>query len=280
MQSIQEEIQKRKQALAEKKAGTQSRFLKRAHLLQTEEDIPSSKRHDHETEKLADHNEEETTQFKSTVPSKEPEKRESESISKKTQCEATYLSFPYKKNPQEQMEKSKFTHDEDYVIHWIEFVLNAWGHCLAETGKTILTENNAKEYNLYTESYRNISPLLALLQERKISPSVLKITTDIANQAFKKEYVRANDFYMQLAIGNAPWPMGVTAVGIHERSASDRIQSNKVARKSFLTHVFYKLTLYVDVLNDESSRKYIQTIKRLLSVHQKIMPNSIRAKNI
>lgn len=32
------------------------------------------------------------------------------------------------------------------------------------------------------------------------------------------EFVKANDVYLLTAIGNAPWPIGLTMVGIHERS--------------------------------------------------------------
>lgn len=32
------------------------------------------------------------------------------------------------------------------------------------------------------------------------------------------EFVKANDIYLLTAIGNAPWPIGLTMVGIHERS--------------------------------------------------------------
>lgn len=80
-----------------------------------------------------------------------------------------------------------------------------------------------------------------------------------------RQYQRANDAYLRLSIGNAPWPIGVTMVGwvyhtchsiiqhtdsvdsIHERSAREKIQSDQVAH----------------VLNDEVSRKYIQSLKRL-----------------
>ena len=62
----------------------------------------------------------------------------------------------------------------------------------------------------------------------------------------QREYLRANDAYLRLSIGNAPWPIGVTMVGIHERSAREKIFSNSVAH----------------VLNDEVSRKYIQSLKR------------------
>lgn len=59
-----------------------------------------------------------------------------------------------------------------------------------------------------------------------------------------------------LAIGNAAWPMGVTMVGIHERSAREKISSNSIAH----------------VLNDETQRKYITGLKRLMTFHQKIHP--------
>lgn len=55
-------------------------------------------------------------------------------------------------------------------------------------------------------------------------------------------FVQANDAYLQMAIGNAPWPIGVTMVGIHARTGREKIFSKHVAH----------------VLNDETQRKYIQ----------------------
>lgn len=73
----------------------------------------------------------------------------------------------------------------------------------------------------------------------------------------EREYVKANDAYLTMAIGNAPWPMGVTMVGIHERSAREKIFTNQVAH----------------VLNDETQRKYIQAIKRIMTWAQRKYPN-------
>lgn len=56
--------------------------------------------------------------------------------------------------------------------------------------------------------------------------------------------VQANDAYLQMAIGNAPWPIGVTMVGIHARTGREKIFSKHVAH----------------VLNDETQRKYIQVM--------------------
>ena len=53
---------------------------------------------------------------------------------------------------------------------------------------------------------------------------------------------QANDAYLEMAIGNAPWPIGVTMVGIHARTGREKISDKNVAH----------------VLNDEIQRKYIQ----------------------
>jgi len=79
---------------------------------------------------------------------------------------------------------------------------------------------------------------------------------EIVDNLKKREYVKANDAYLRLAIGNAPWPIGVTMVGIHERSAREKIFTNQVAH----------------ILNDEITRKYIQSIKRLMTFCQTVYP--------
>lgn len=59
-----------------------------------------------------------------------------------------------------------------------------------------------------------------------------------------------------MAIGNAPWPIGVTMVGIHARTGREKIFSKNVAH----------------VLNDETQRKYIQALKRLMTKCQQLFP--------
>ena len=50
-----------------------------------------------------------------------------------------------------------------------------------------------------------------------------------------------------MATGNAPWPIGVTMVGIHARTGREKIFSKHVAH----------------VLNDETQRNYIQGLKNM-----------------
>ena len=61
--------------------------------------------------------------------------------------------------------------------------------------------------------------------------------TFLKHSDFKPWFVvlQANDSYLQMAIGNAPWPIGVTMVGIHARTGREKIFSQNVARILFFT---------------------------------------------
>ncbi len=67
----------------------------------------------------------------------------------------------------------------------------------------------------------------------------------------------AHDEYLQAAIGKAAWPIGLTMVGIHERSGRERISTSKVAH----------------VMNNEAQRKYFTSVKRLMSFAQSKRPD-------
>jgi len=61
-----------------------------------------------------------------------------------------------------------------------------------------------------------------------------------------RNYLYANDIYLRLAIGNAPWPIGVTSVGIHERASREKI-----------SHVM-NVHGQAHIMNDEATRKFLQ----------------------
>ncbi|KAG6896560.1 hypothetical protein C0992_007453 [Termitomyces sp. T32_za158] len=93
-------------------------------------------------------------------------------------------------------------------------------------------------------------------RHKSLPDDMLARIAEIVHYMQKRQYQRANDSYLRLSIGNAPWPIGVTMVGIHERSAREKISADQVAH----------------VLNDEVSRKYIQSLKRLLTFSQTKYP--------
>ncbi|CAI9594465.1 unnamed protein product [Staurois parvus] len=121
-------------------------------------------------------------------------------------------------------------HEENTTIEELE----ALGECLGQG-------NDNKDMDIINKVLKNL-------------PADIKESiTDIIKYMLQREYVKANDAYLQMAIGNAPWPIGVTMVGIHARTGREKIFSKHVAH----------------VLNDETQRKYIQGLKRLMTICQK-----------
>ncbi|KAL2919653.1 hypothetical protein HK105_200567 [Polyrhizophydium stewartii] len=101
-----------------------------------------------------------------------------------------------------------------------------------------------------------LKPFFKSLKKRELPDDILARITEICDNMQQREYSRANDAYVRMAIGNAPWPIGVTMVGIHERSGREKIFSSQIAH----------------ALNDETQRKWIQSIKRLMTFAQTKWP--------
>jgi pre-mRNA-splicing factor 18 len=89
-----------------------------------------------------------------------------------------------------------------------------------------------------------IRPLFKLCQRKEVPPDILHRLNLMVQHCEEGNFVKANDEYMRTAIGNAAWPMGLTMVGIHERSGRERISTAKVqfsstAKDSMVLHEHY-----------------------------------------
>ncbi|KAM3926477.1 pre-mRNA-splicing factor 18 isoform 1-T1 [Leptodactylus fuscus] len=147
--------------------------------------------------------------------------------------------------------------DMDVINKVLKFLLGVWAKDLnarEDYIKRSVQGKLASATQKQTESY--LKPLFRKLRKKNLPADIKESITDIIKYMLQREYVKANDAYLQMAIGNAPWPIGVTMVGIHARTGREKIFSKHVAH----------------VLNDETQRKYIQGLKRLMTVCQKHFP--------
>lgn len=147
--------------------------------------------------------------------------------------------------------------DQDVIDKFLRFLLGVWAKDLnsrEEHVKRSVQGKLASATHSQTESY--LKPLFRKLRKKSLPADIKESITDIIKFMLEREYVKANDAYLQMAIGNAPWPIGVTMVGIHARTGREKIFSKHVAH----------------VLNDETQRKYIQGLKRLMTICQKHFP--------
>ena len=110
------------------------------------------------------------------------------------------------------------------IALWGRKMIAAWENELLNKPEEFLKSADGKqELGTHKQCIKQVKPLFKLLKKHQLNEEILDMLYLIVQYSLMKEYVRAHDKYLELAIGNAPWPMGVTMVGIHERSGRSRI---------------------------------------------------------
>jgi pre-mRNA-splicing factor 18 len=147
---------------------------------------------------------------------------------------------------------------EDYVYQQMQRWVRLWEGDVSGMPVDVRRTNQGRMAAATLEQTKEwLKPLTRQLRKRRLAANILRALVNIFEAVEEREYVRANShYYEQLAIGNAPWPMGATMVGIHARAAREKIGEDKIAH----------------VMNDEKSRKYIQGVKRLVTLAQRHFP--------
>ncbi|XP_037027114.1 pre-mRNA-splicing factor 18 [Bradysia coprophila] len=148
-------------------------------------------------------------------------------------------------------------HDHMVISTFLEFILKMWHTQVNSYSQTERMSTNVKIARAtcaQTKVY--MKPLLRKLKKKTLPEDILDSLTDITKRLLNRNYIKASDAYLQMAIGNSPWPIGVTMVGIHARTGREKIFSKNVAH----------------VMNDETQRKYIQGLKRLMTKCQEYFP--------
>lgn len=143
------------------------------------------------------------------------------------------------------------------ISKFLRFILESWGKELNERPIDEKTSQAGKTVSArYTNTRTNLKPLFKLLKKKTISRDILRQLNLISKDLVAREYKEATSHYIEMSVGNAAWPMGVTMVGIHARTGREKIAQNNIAH----------------ALNDETQRKYIQGIKRLITQYTHMFP--------
>jgi pre-mRNA-splicing factor 18 len=147
--------------------------------------------------------------------------------------------------------------DEDKILVFFKKLLVEWKQELNEMPDS--EKRTAKGKSIvatFKQCARYLNPLFKFCRKKVLPDDIRQALLVMVRFCKKRDYLAAMDHYIKLAIGNAPWPIGVTMVGIHERSAREKIYTNSVAH----------------IMNDETTRKYLQSIKRLMTFCQRRYP--------
>ncbi|KAK6539886.1 mRNA splicing protein prp18 [Orbilia ellipsospora] len=144
------------------------------------------------------------------------------------------------------------------LLGWFQLVISEWKIALESRDEELKESYQGKQATTaMTQAIENLQPLFRHLRKGDLDEEVFAKVVELVVEAQCRRYVRANDVYLRLSIGNAAWPIGVTMVGIHERSAREKLHE-----KGKSAHI----------MSDEATRKYLQSIKRCLNFAQTRWP--------
>lgn len=140
------------------------------------------------------------------------------------------------------------------LASYFDMLLSEWKRALANRPAEVKASYTGKQaLSSLEQALSNLRPLFQKLENHTLAPSILTPIVQIVHAAQQRRYVDANDGYLRLSIGKAAWPIGVTMVGIHERSAREKLHGENTE---------------AHILSDEGTRKMLQGIKRCLSFAQ------------
>mmetsp|Transcript_4556 Transcript_4556/g.10669 ORF Transcript_4556/g.10669 Transcript_4556/m.10669 type:complete len:492 (+) Transcript_4556:74-1549(+) len=185
-----------------------------------------------------------------TVSRHAPEDQDSDSEDERPQLASVLGNKPDDRDKEQEEAQRKLDTASHAVTGWIRSMLRAWEATLTERASVEERQQAFKiEKAQYRQSKQYLKPLRRALRDGEVDPGVIFSLAEIADHCGNRSYRAAKEAYMRLAIGNHPWPMGVTFVTFHDRANRHKIGEGAQAH----------------VLDDETTRKYVQMVKRLVT---------------
>lgn len=151
------------------------------------------------------------------------------------------------------------------IYRYFKSLLRQWEDDLAQRTESVRKSAAGKNETKTLKQCKDyIRPLFQMCKRREVEEGLQAHLIKIVNFCEMGEFVKAHDSYMDVAIGRAAWPIGVTMVGIHARSGRAKIESSNVAH----------------VMNSELNRKFLTSVKRLMSYAQRKRPDVDPSKKV
>jgi pre-mRNA-splicing factor 18 len=176
-------------------------------------------------------------------------------LSDKSKGEQKANTTSVEKKDKDSIDIDEESNDPHKSIHkFFKTLLRQWEDDLTQRPDSIKRSAVGKNETKTMKQCKDyIRPLFKMCKKRSLDENMTGNILKIVNFCKEGEFVKAHDAYMDVAIGRAAWPIGVTMVGIHARSGRAKIASSNVAH----------------VMNSELQRKYLTSVKRLMSYNQK-----------
>ncbi len=151
----------------------------------------------------------------------------------------------------------QFDDEHDFVRAFYKALLQKWqAELAARTADEAVSVSGRALTSSVAQLAAYTKPFFKLCKKRTLPAGMLPNIVNMVNLCLQREYAKAESCYFDLSIGRAAWPMGVTTTGIHNRASRTKLFENNVAH----------------VMNDEQQRKYITSLKRLMTECERWYP--------
>jgi pre-mRNA-splicing factor 18 len=128
-----------------------------------------------------------------------------------------------------------------------------------------ITARGKRAYRDFCVTMKAFEHFFLQLKQRTLKKELKDGLWPIIKAIKERNYLHANTILLNaIAIGNSPWPIGVTQVGIHTKSAARERISTIHTNKNAAAHI----------MSDEATRKTLHGLKRLLTVMQRLYPTT------
>jgi len=149
--------------------------------------------------------------------------------------------------------------EQDIMLWIFRYWQMLWGQELNK--KRSFTHKKSSKGRAQTEVWKQtedfLTPLFNMLRMHTLPADIaIHLAEMVKFCVVERDYVQANNAYLRLSIGESPWPLGITMTQIHVRPGHEKIKAKNIS------HIF----------NDESQRRYIQGVKRLMTFSQRTWP--------
>jgi hypothetical protein len=102
--------------------------------------------------------------------------------------------------------KGNRAYDCQVVLNYFKFILKKWSHELTERELDEKKSIQGKiETALHSQTCAYMKPLFRKLKSNTLQDDILESLVNVVNCVLKRNYIRANEFFLEMAIGNAPW---------------------------------------------------------------------------
>ena len=145
------------------------------------------------------------------------------------------------------------------IVIWINYLLDIWKKEIKEYKKNNKEDKETiRKISIFIQCKKFITPLISQLSANQIESDIVRKLFQIVVYTLNRSYVNSNKIYYKLAIGNSPWPKGKNGIDIYS-------QKNNLE----VAHI----------MTDDETRKFIISIKRLITLSQRLFPNKTLGSN-